>query len=245
MIAAVGTTIDLNVDAGESFGAWRMGDDAALFAEVSSANLACGFHAGDPGTIRRTIELAREHGVAVGAHPGLPDRVGFGRRGMTLAPHEAHDDVLYQIGAVAAFCRAAGVRLVHAKMHGALSTHVAERSPAVADAIVTAVREYDPELPLVVLPASELARAAARAGCPVWREGFPERGYAEDGTLLQRGLPGAIIHDPEVAAERAAAMAASGEYDTLCIHGDNPNAVVIATAIRARFDAAGIGVAPV
>lgn len=245
MIAAVATTIDLNVDAGESFGPWVMGDDAAMFERVTTVNVAAGFHAGDPGTIRRTIELARAHGVAVGAHPGLPDRVGFGRRGMTLAPHEAHDDVLYQIGAVAAFCRAAGVPLVHAKMHGALSTHVAERSPEVADAIVAAVREYDPELPLVVLPASELARAAARAGSPVWREGFPERGYAEDGTLLQRGLPGAIIHDPEVAAERAAAMAASGDYDTLCIHGDNPNAVVIATAIRARFDAVGIGVAPV
>ena len=239
------TTIDLNVDAGESFGPWVMGDDAAMFERVTTVNVAAGFHAGDPGTIRRTIELARDHGVAVGAHPGLPDRVGFGRRGMTLAPQEAHDDVLYQIGAVAAFCRAAGVPLVHAKMHGALSTHVAERSPEVADAIVAAVQEYDAQLPLVVLPTSELAAAAGRAGCPVWREGFPERGYAEDGRLLQRGLPGAIIHDPEVAAERAVAMAESGDYDTLCIHGDNPNAVVIATAIRARLDAVGIGIAPV
>jgi len=245
MIAPVPATIDLNVDACESFGPWVMGDDAAMFERVTTVNVAAGFHAGDPGTIRRTIELARQHGVAVGAHPGLPDRVGFGRRGMTLAPGDAHDDVLYQIGAVAAFCRAAGVPLVHAKMHGALSTHVAERSPEVADAIVAAVHDFDPALPLVIMPAAELARAAARAGHPVWREGFQERGYADDGTLLQLGLPGAIIHDPDVAAERAAAMAKSGEYDTLCIHGDNPHAVQIATAIRAALEQAGIGVAPV
>ena len=133
-------TIDLNVDAGESFGAWSMGDDAALLALVTTVNVAAGFHAGDPGTIRRTVERARDHGVAVGAHPGLPDRVGFGRRAMALTPQQAHDDVLYQLGAVAAFCGAAGVPMVHAKMHGALSTHVAERSPEVADAIVAAVR---------------------------------------------------------------------------------------------------------
>jgi|tagenome__1003787_1003787.scaffolds.fasta_scaffold20488958_2 UPF0271 protein len=245
MIADVAATIDLNVDAGESYGPWVMGDDAAMFERVTTVNVAAGFHAGDPGTIRRTIELAKAHGVAVGAHPGLPDRVGFGRRGMTMTPQDAHDDVLYQIGAVAAFCRAAGVPLVHAKMHGALSTHVAERSPEVADAIVAAVRDFDPALPIVVLPASELARAAARLAVPVVREGFPERGYAADGTLLQRGLPGAIIHDPKVAAERAAAMARAGEYATLCIHGDNPHAVEIATAIRSALDQAGIGVAPV
>ena len=239
------TYIDINCDMGESYGRWTLGADEEIMPNITSANIACGFHAGEPHVMRKTVDLAVQHGVAVGAHPGLPDRVGFGRRGMTLAPHEAHDDVLYQIGAVAAFCRAAGVPLVHAKMHGALSTHVAERSPEVADAIVAAVREYDPELPLVVLPASELARAAGRAGCPVWREGSPERGYAEDGTLLQRGLPGAIIHDPDVAAKRAASMARSGAYDTLCIHGDNPHAVAIATAIRAALDEAGIGVAPV
>lgn len=238
-------TIDLNVDAGESFGPWRMGDDAAMFERVTTVNVAAGFHAGDPGTIRRTVEMARDYGVAVGAHPGLPDRVGFGRRGMTLTPEQAHDDVLYQIGAVAGFCRAAGVPLVHAKMHGALSTHVAEGSPDVADAIVAAVREFDAALPLIVMPGSELDKAAARAGCPIWREGFPERGYAESGLLLDRRLPGAIIHDPEVAGARAASMARSGSYDTLCIHGDNPEAVRIATAIREALEQAGIGIAPV
>lgn len=236
-------TIDLNVDAGESFGAWAMGDDAALFALVTTVNVAAGFHAGDPGTIRRTVELARDHGVAVGAHPGLPDRVGFGRRAMALTPQEAHDDVLYQLGAVAAFCGAAGVPLVHAKMHGALSTHVAERSPAVADAIVAAVRAFDPDLPLVVLEASELAAAARRAGCTVVPEGYPERGYATTGRLLDRSLPGAVIRDPLAAAARGVSMARGGVYRTLCIHGDNPQAVVICEALRAGLDAAGIDVA--
>ncbi len=236
-------TIDLNVDAGESFGAWSMGDDAAMFGLVTTVNVAAGFHAGDPGTIRRTVELAAERGVAVGAHPGLADRVGFGRRALALTPQEAHDDVLYQVGAVAAFCRAAGVPLVHAKMHGALSTHVAERSPAVADAIVAAVRAFDEALPLVVLPASELAAAAARAGHPIVREGFPERGYARDGRLLDRKLKGAIIHDPDVAAARGVSMARSGAYETLCIHGDNPHAARIAAAVHAALEAAGVELA--
>ncbi len=236
-------TIDLNVDAGESFGAWPMGDDAAMFELVTTVNVAAGFHAGDPGTLGRTVALAAQHGVAVGAHPGLADRVGFGRRALAVTPQEAHDDVLYQLGAVAAFCRAAGVPMVHAKMHGALSTHVAERSPAVADAIVAAVRAFDPALPLVVLPAAELAAAAARAGCRIVREGYPERGYARDGRLLDRSLPGAIIHDPGAAAGRGVSMARSGAYETLCIHGDNPRAVVIAAALREGLDRAGIGVA--
>jgi UPF0271 protein len=236
-------TIDLNVDAGESFGAWSMGDDPALFALVTTVNVAAGFHAGDPGTIRRTVELARDHGVAVGAHPGLPDRVGFGRRAMALTPQQAHDDVLYQLGAVAAFCGAAGVPMVHAKMHGALSTHVAERSPEVADAIVAAVRTFDPDLPLVILEASELAAAARRAGCAIVAEGYPERGYARTGRLLDRSLPGAIVHDPLAAAARGVSMARGGVYRTLCIHGDNPQAVAICEALRSGLDAAGIDVA--
>ena len=198
MIAAVATTIDLNVDAGESFGPWVMGDDAAMFERVTTVNVAAGFHAGDPGTIRRTIELARDHGVAVGAHPGLPDRVGFGRRGMTLAPQDAHDDVLYQIGAVAAFCRAAGVPLVHAKMHGALSTHVAERSPEVADAIVGG--------------RARLRRGAADRRAAGLRAGAG--GCAGGLSGAARGLPGARLRRRRDAARSGACRARSSTTPT-------------------------------
>ena len=191
------TEIDLNVDAGESFGAWRMGDDAALFAAVSSANLACGFHAGDPGTIRVALAAAIEAGVAIGAHPGLPDLVGFGRRPMTQTPQEVRDDTLYQVGAMYAFVRAAGATLHHVKPHGALNTAVAESSDEHAEAIVQAVREFDPELPLVAIAGSRLQRAAERLGQPVVAEGFPDRAYAPDGSLAKRGTPGAIIHDAD------------------------------------------------
>ena len=167
------TEIDLNVDAGESFGAWRMGDDAALFAAVSSANLACGFHAGDPGTIRVALAAAIEAGVAIGAHPGLPDLVGFGRRPMTQTPQEVRDDTLYQVGAMSAFVRAAGATLHHVKPHGALNTAVAESSDEHAGAIVAAVREFDPELPLVAIAGSRLQRAAERHGAPGRRRGLP------------------------------------------------------------------------
>ncbi len=249
-------TIDLNVDAGESYGEWRLGDDEAMFAVVTSLNLACGFHAGDPGTMRRTVALAAEAGVAIGAHPGLPDRVGFGRRAMALTPAQAHDDVLYQLGAADAIVRAAGRSLAHAKMHGALSTHVAE-TPAVADAIVAAVRAFDPALPLVAGPAQELAAAARRAGHPLIAEAFPERGYAPDGRLAPRGTPGAVINDPDLAAARAVRMVVEGTVEavdgtlvevdarTLCIHGDNPSALAIATAVRAALEAAGVRVAAV
>src|SRR4051794_10963969 len=152
--------IDLNVDAGESFGAWRMSDDAALFAEVSSANLACGFHAGDPGTIRTALALALEASVAVGAHPGLPDLVGFGRRPLTMTPRQVHDDTLYQVGAMYAFPRAAGVEWHHMKPHGALNTAVAEASDEHAEAIVQATQAFDPNLPIIAVAGSRLHRAA-------------------------------------------------------------------------------------
>ena len=181
--------IDLNVDAGESFGAWRMGDDAALFAEVSSANLACGFHAGDPGTIRTSLALAIEAGVAIGAHPGLPDLVGFGRRPLTQTPQQVRDDTLYQLGAMYAFVRAAGATLHHLKPHGALNTAVAESSDEHADAIVTAVREFDPDLPIIAIAGSRLHRAAQRCG---------PRGR-------RRGVPG-----PRVRARRLAGQARDG-----------------------------------
>src|SRR3954452_9387421 len=237
--------IDLNVDAGESFGAWRMSDDAALFAEVSSANLACGFHAGDPGTIRTALALALDAHVAVGAHPGLPDLVGFGRRPLTMTPQQVHDDTLYQVGAMYAFTRAAGVELHHMKPHGALNTAVAEASDEHAEAIVTATRAFDPALPIIAVAGSRLHHAANRFGHPVVAEGFPDRGYAPDGSLAKRGTEGAIVHDPELAAARAVRMVGEGPVDanggrvvgpepgTLGIPGDNPGSVATARAIRA------------
>jgi UPF0271 protein len=247
--------IDLNVDAGESFGAWRMSDDAALFAEVSSANLACGFHAGDPGTIRAALQLAIDANVAVGAHPGLPDLVGFGRRPLTMTPQQVHDDTLYQVGAMYAFTRAANIALHHMKPHGALNTAVAEASDEHAEAIVNATRAFDPELPIIAIAGSRLHRAAERLGQPVVAEGFPDRGYAPDGSLARRGTDGAIIHDAELASRRAVRMAREGTVEandgtvieltpgTLCIHGDNPGSVATARAIRVALEREGIAIA--
>jgi UPF0271 protein len=249
-----GDRIDLNVDAGESYGAWRMSDDAALFAEVSSANLACGFHAGDPLTIRKGLRLALDAGVAVGAHPGLPDLAGFGRRAMALTPDEVYADTLYQIGAMAAFVKAANATLHHMKPHGALNTAVADASEANADAIVQATRDFDPGLPIIAIAGSKLHRAAERLRQPVVAEGFPDRGYAADGSLAKRGTEGAIIHDPELAARRAVRMATQGTVEaldgtvvelapgTLCIHGDNPGSVATAKAIRAALEREGIAI---
>jgi UPF0271 protein len=244
--------IDLNVDAGESYGAWRMSDDAALFAEVSSANLACGFHAGDPLTIRKSLRLALEADVAVGAHPGLPDLAGFGRRAMSLTPDEIYADTLYQIGAMAAFVKAASATLHHMKPHGALNTAVADASDANAEAMVQATRDFDPGLPIIAIAGSRLQQAAERLGQPVVAEGFPDRGYAPDGSLAKRGTEGAIIHDPGLAAQRAVRMAKQGTVEaldgtvveltpgTLCIHGDNPGSVATAKAIRAALEREGI-----
>ncbi|WP_028067574.1 LamB/YcsF family protein [Solirubrobacter soli] len=247
--------IDLNVDAGESYGAWRMSDDAALFAEVSSANLACGFHAGDPNTIRKSLQLALDAGVAVGAHPGLPDLAGFGRRAMTMSPDEVYADTLYQIGAFYGFVKAAEATLHHMKPHGALNTAVANASDANAEALVQATRDFDPQLPIIAIAGSRLHQAAQRLGQPVVAEGFPDRGYAPDGSLAKRGTDGAIVHDPERAAQRAVRMATEGTVEaldgtiveltpgTLCIHGDNPGSVATAKAIRAALERAGIAIA--
>ena len=246
--------MDLNVDAGESYGAWRMGDDAALFAAVSSANLACGFHAGDPATIRATVAAAVEAGVAIGAHPGLPDLAGFGRRAMTLAPAEVYADALYQIGALWAFVGAVGAALHHVKPHGALNSSVTEASDAHAEAFVGAVRDFDTSLPVVAVAGSRLHRVAGRLDHPVVAEGFPDRGYAPDGSLARRGTPGAIIHDADLAAARAVRMATDGtveaidgsivrlEPGTLCIHGDNASSLATARAVREALDGAGITV---
>jgi len=248
-------TVDLNADAGESYGAWPMGNDRALFAQVTSASIACGFHAGDPATIRTSIAAALEADVAVGAHPGLPDRVGFGRRMLGVSPQEVYDDTLYQVGAVAAFVTAAGAALHHVKPHGALNTAVTESSDAHAEAVVRAVQDFDERLFVIAVAGSRLERACIRLGQPVVAEGFPDRAYAADGTLAPRSAGGATIDDPEIAAERAVRMVRDGvvvavdgstvrlSVATLCIHGDGPRSVEIATAVRSALEAAGVEIA--
>jgi UPF0271 protein len=244
-------TIDLNCDMGESFGAWTMGEDAAVMPQVSSANIACGFHAGDATVMRRTVRLARAHGVAIGAHVSLPDLQGFGRREMKVSPAEAHDLVLYQIGALAAIARAEGAALAHVKPHGALY-NMAARDRALADAIAHAVRAADPALVLYGLSGSALPAAGEAAGLAVAHEVFADRGYRADGSLVPRGAPGALIDDPAIAAAQVACFAAGEAIaavdgtplalaaDSVCLHGDRAGAGAYAAALRARLDALGV-----
>jgi UPF0271 protein len=245
--------IDLNSDLGESFGPWPMGQDAALMASISSANVACGFHAGDPGAMRATVALAREKGVAVGAHPGFPDLVGFGRREIKATPAEVEDFVLYQVSALAGMAAAQGVKLQHVKAHGALY-NMACRDRALADAIAKAVASLDRSLILFGLPNSELLRAGEAAGLPVAAEVFADRAYDADGSLTSRQKPGSVIHDTQQVVERAIKMvkdkqviAVDGstialQADTICLHGDTPGAADHARAVRAGLEAAGITV---
>lgn len=245
--------IDLNSDLGESFGAWRMGDDAALMRVVSSANVACGFHAGDPGVMRRTVAMAREHGVAVGAHPGFPDLAGFGRRDLRCAPQEVEDFVVYQVGALAAVAAAQGVRLQHVKAHGALY-NMACVDAELAAAIARGTAAVDASLILFGLPGSALLAAGRRAGLRVAAEIFADRAYLADGALVPRARPGSVIHDPGHVVERAVRMARERtvesidgrivalEADTICVHGDTPGAAALAAQIRAALEAHGITV---
>lgn len=247
--------IDLNSDLGESFGAYQIGFDADLFPLISSANVACGFHGGDPRVMEHTVAAAQQHGVAIGAHPGFPDLVGFGRREILATPDEVRTDTLYQIGALDAFCRSAGVQLQHVKAHGALYNR-AVQDPPLAEAIAAAVAAYDPALIFLAQPGTALFAAAEAIGLPTAREGFADRAYNPDGTLVSRRERGALIGDPEVAADRALRMVTDGRVtasdgteleltiDSLCIHSDTPGAMAMARAIRARFDAAGIAVRP-
>jgi 5-oxoprolinase (ATP-hydrolysing) subunit A len=249
-----GHTIDLNCDLGESFGAWRMGDDAGVLAHVTSANIACGFHAGDPVTMRRTVDLAVRAGVAIGAHVALPDLQGFGRREMRIGADEAHAMTLYQIGALDAFARAAGTRVGHVKPHGALY-NMAARERGLADAIAGAVRDVDATLILVGLAGSELIRAARAAGLQAAHEAFADRRYNDDGALVPRGEAGAVIDDVDAALAQAVAIAtghgvetrSGGRIgicaDTLCIHGDRADAAAFSSRLRAALDAAGVVVA--
>lgn len=247
--------IDLNADAGESFGPWPMGRDAELFEVVTSVNLACGFHAGDPVTMRRSVALAKAKGVAVGAHPSFPDLVGFGRREMALSPEELYADTLYQLGALAAFVKAEGLALHHVKAHGALYLRMA-RDGASAKAVAQAVRDFDVALPLVVLGGTVMAQAARDVGVPVVLEAFPDRGYLASGQLAPRSMPGALVREPDIAARRAVTMVLEHRVEaldgssvtidaqTLCIHGDNPEAPEIARAVRRALEAEGVTVCP-
>lgn len=243
--------IDLNADVGESFGPWPMGDDPALMPSLTSANIACGLHAGDPGVMRRTLRLARSHGVAVGAHPGFPDLQGFGRRDMRLSPQEVEDLVLYQVGALAGIAAAEGIRLQHVKAHGALYNMAAREAPLAA-AIARAVAAIDRSLVLFGLPGSALLAEGERAGLRVAAEIFADRGYEADGSLTPRHRPGSVISDPSVVVERAVAMvttrtvvATTGERvalqaDTLCLHGDTPGAAELARRLRAALQSRGV-----
>ena len=246
--------IDLNCDLGESFGAWTMGADAAVMPYISSANIACGFHAGDPDTMRRTVDLALRAKVAIGAHVSLPDLAGFGRREMRVTANEAHAMTIYQIGALAAFVRAAGSYLGHVKPHGALY-NMAARDARLAAAIARAVHDFDPSLFLFGLANSALIDAGLAAGIPVAAEAFADRRYRADGSLQPRREPDAVIQEGDEAIAQAMAMAREGQVravdgsivalqaDTLCVHGDGEHAVAFARRLRAALEAADIGIA--
>jgi UPF0271 protein len=250
--------IDLNADVGEAFGAYTIGpgaaaNDAALLKSVTSANVAAGFHAGDPSVLRATIRTAKSHGVAVGAHPGFPDLVGFGRRDMNVTPTEAEDFVLYQIAAVAGVAAAEGVSLQHVKPHGALF-NMAAKDAGLATAIACATAAFNPALILFGLPGSEILKAGRAAGLRVAAEGFADRAYEADGSLVSRKKPGAVINDAASIVVRAIRMAKDRmvtaidgtivtlDVDTICVHGDTPGADDLASRLRAGLEAAGVSV---
>ena len=244
--------IDLNCDMGESYGAWKMGADEAVMPHITSANVACGFHGGDPATIRKTVRLALEHGVAIGAHPSLPDLQGFGRRVMKISPQEMYDLVVYQAGAVEAFARAAGSRLHHIKCHGALY-NMAANDDGLSEAMVRAAKDLGAML--YVLSRSRNYEIAKRSGVPVCGEVFADRGYTDDGTLAPRDQPGGMVTDADKSVAQALAMIEQGYVtslsgkrvpvaaETLCIHGDQPGAAAFARALRRAFAERNITVA--
>jgi 5-oxoprolinase (ATP-hydrolysing) subunit A len=245
--------LDLNADVGESFGRWRLGDDEALLGVVTSANVACGFHAGDPLTLRRTCAAATARGVRIGAQVGYRDLAGFGRRFIDVAPEDLAADVLYQLGALDAFARVAGGRVRYVKPHGALYNAVV-RHEAQAAAIVDAVRAYDPGLSILGLPGSALLGAAEARGLCTVAECFADRAYRSDGSLVPRTEPGAVIDDVDTVAARAVRMAVAHEVvaddgtivsvtaESICVHGDTPGAAEIAVAVRTALDDAGVTV---
>ncbi|MFL6239682.1 MAG: LamB/YcsF family protein [Actinomycetes bacterium] len=234
-------TVDLNSDLGESFGAWRLGDDVAILNIVTSANVACGFHAGDPLTIERTVTAAAERGVRVGAQVSYPDLVGFGRRRMDVPPDQLTADVLYQIAAVAGFCRAAGTRLSYVKPHGALYNRIVDDEEQ-ARAVCQAITRYSDGLSLLTLPHSTAAAIAESVGLTVVFEGFADRAYTSEGRLVPRTEPGAVIADPVSVAAHAIELATSGTVQSICLHGDTPGAVSLAQATRQSLEQAGIAI---
>ena len=245
--------VDLNSDVGESFGAYTIGQDPILLTHITSANVACGFHAGDPGVMRATVALAKQHGIAVGAHPGFPDLVGFGRRELHATPREVEDFVVYQVGALVAIAAAQGMRLQHVKPHGALF-NMAVHDSALADAIARGTAAVDRSLIFFGLPGSELIAAGRRAGLRTASEVFADRAYEPDGTLVSRRKAGAVIHDPAAVVERVVRMATDRtvvavdgsvirlELDTICVHGDTPGAAELAARIRGALTDAGVDV---
>ncbi len=247
------TTIDLNSDVGESFGRWVLGDDATILTSVTSANVACGFHAGDATTIRETCAHAVANGVVIGAHPGYRDLAGFGRRFIDMDPGELADDVVYQIGALEALAKACGGSIRYVKPHGALYNATVHHQ-AQADAVVAAVRSYDASLPVLGLPGSELLRAVDVAGMRAVPEAFADRGYTPKATLVPRSREGALIADPQVVAERVLQMVVDGSVqavdgsrvaisaESVCVHGDSPGAVEMALQVRAILADAGVTV---
>jgi UPF0271 protein len=247
--------VDLNADLGESYSVWTLGADRDLMPALTSANVACGWHGGDPRVMDDTVRLATEAGVAIGAHPSFPDRDGFGRRVLDISAREAETDTLYQVAALQGFCHRYGAGLQHVKPHGALYNH-ANRHPDVAEGIARGIAAFDPNLILVALPGSGLERAGRNAGLKVAREGFCDRAYNPDGSLVDRRQPGALHTDARVAAEQAHRMVTEHklrcldgtvidvEVDTLCCHGDNPHAVAFAREVRRLLEDAGIALRP-
>jgi 5-oxoprolinase (ATP-hydrolysing) subunit A len=238
----MGTAIDLNADLGEGFGSWRMADDAALLEIVTSANVACGFHAGDPPTMRRVCTLAAARGALIGAHVSYRDLAGFGRRYLAVDPAELQDEVTYQIAGLDGMARAAGTRVSYVKAHGALYNRAADDA-AHARALVEGTRAYDPRLPLLGLPGSVLLQLADEAGIPTVTEGYPDRRYTEAGRLVARSEPGSVLSDPTEVSAQAVRLAGTG-LDSLCLHGDNPAALELARRTQAALAAAGHEVRP-
>ena len=248
-------TIDINSDLGESFGAWKMGDDSAMLDVVSSANVACGFHAGDPAGILKTVKAAAERGVAIGAHVGYRDLAGFGRRNMDPSSEELIGDVIYQIGALQGLAKAAGTRVTYVKPHGALYNTIAIDARQAAD-VIAAIRAIDPSLVLMALAGSQLVEQARSAGLTVVAEAFADRAYTPQGNLVSRREKGSVLHDPELVAQRMLRMVRDGvieaidgtmtqiDAQSICVHGDSPGAVAIAQRLRALLEESGHAVQP-
>lgn len=248
-------SIDLNCDMGESYGVYKLGYDEEAMPYVTSINVACGFHASDPSNMWETVRLAKKYGVAIGAHPGFPDLVGFGRRSMAASPEEIKADVIYQIGALWAFCQAEGLKMQHVKVHGGLYNQ-AEKDITVALAVAEAIKAVDPELYMLCLANSEMVNAAKQVGVKYVEEAFADRAYTAQGSLVSRKLPGSVIHDANLSAERVLDMVKHKQViaidgaivpinaQTICVHGDTHGAVDMIKAIRAKLEQEGVTLRP-